>query len=159
MQWRDRLFWVKRKCQFVVRLKAIEYKEDCFCYLSSYSDLGLQAACLQILSFRPHAFRSFSSGRMPSEFSTKHIRPNLGFVSTIWTLSRTLSSLLTRYQRPAWRQRVNFSLVIASNCNRADPTPGSRTRCIQRVVLSPSAWRFQRPKALCEATDQAGVDL
>ena len=64
--------------RLIVRLKAIKYKEDFFCYLSSYPDLGLQAACLQILSFRPHAFRSFSLGRMPSGFLTKHICPSLG---------------------------------------------------------------------------------
>ena len=29
----------KRKCQLIVKLKAIEYKEDISCYLSSYINL------------------------------------------------------------------------------------------------------------------------
>ena len=29
----------KRRCQLKVRLKAIEYKEKIFCYLSSYTNL------------------------------------------------------------------------------------------------------------------------
>ena len=70
-----------------------------------------------------------------------------------------LNPLLTRYQRLAWKQQVNFSFAIASNCNWANLTPGSYICCIQQVVLSPLVWRFQRPKALCEATDLAGVDL
>ena len=49
----------KRMGRLVVRLKAIEYKEDFFCYLSSYlPDLGLQATCLLTLFFRPYAFRT-----------------------------------------------------------------------------------------------------
>ena len=70
-----------------------------------------------------------------------------------------LSPLLTRYQRPAWQQQVNFSLAIASNYNQADLTLRSRTHCIQQVVLSPPIWRFQKPKVLYEATDLAEVDL
>ena len=73
------LWSLKRMDKLIVRLKAIKYKEDFFCYLSSYLDLDLQAACLSILFFRPHAFRSFSLGRMLSEFSTKHIRLSVGF--------------------------------------------------------------------------------
>ena len=30
---------VKRRCQLIVRLKAIEYKEDISCFLSSYINL------------------------------------------------------------------------------------------------------------------------
>ena len=44
-------------------------------------------------------------------------------------------------------------------CNRGNLTPKSCTYCVQQAILSPPAWRFQRPKALCEATDLAGVDL
>ena len=29
----------KRKCQLIIRLKAIEYKKDISCYLSSYINL------------------------------------------------------------------------------------------------------------------------
>ena len=32
--------------KLIVRLKAIKYKKDFFCYLFSYSDLGFQAAYL-----------------------------------------------------------------------------------------------------------------
>ena len=46
--WMGKCFWSKdrslkseRKYQLVVRLKAIEYKEDCLCYLSSTSSLHL----------------------------------------------------------------------------------------------------------------------
>ena len=52
----------------IVRRKAIKYKKDFFCYLSFYLDLGLQAACFQILSFRPHTFKSFPLGRMLLKF-------------------------------------------------------------------------------------------
>ena len=51
--------------ELIVRLKAIKYKEDFFCYLFSYLDLGLQAICFQILSFRPHAFRFFFLSHIP----------------------------------------------------------------------------------------------
>ena len=40
------LWSLKRMGRLIIRLKAIKYKEDFFCYLSSYPDLGLQAACL-----------------------------------------------------------------------------------------------------------------
>ena len=72
------LWSLKGMGRLIVRLKTIEYKKDFFCYLSSYLDLGLQAACFQILSFRPHAFRSFFLGRMPSRFLTKYICPSFG---------------------------------------------------------------------------------
>ena len=64
--------------RLIVKLKAIKYKEDFFCYLSFYPDLSLQAACFQILFFRLHAFRSFFLGRMPSGLLTKHICLSLG---------------------------------------------------------------------------------
>ena len=48
--------------RIIVRLKAIEYKENFFCYLSSYPpDLGFQAACLLTLFFWPYAFKTFVS--------------------------------------------------------------------------------------------------
>ena len=85
----------------VVRLKAIEYKEDSFCYLSSYPpDLGLQAACLQTLFFRPLAFRTSYPRR-----NTFAQASDPRSVPTIWTLSRSLSPSLTRCQRPAWWHR------------------------------------------------------
>ena len=65
--------------RLIVKLKAIKYKKDFFCYLSSYPDLGLQAACFSILSFRLHIFQSFPLGRMPSRFLTKHICLSLGY--------------------------------------------------------------------------------
>ena len=64
--------------RLIVRLKTIEYKKDFFCYLSSYPDLGFQTACLQILFFRSHTFKSFLLGRMPSRFSIKHICSSFG---------------------------------------------------------------------------------
>ena len=68
---------LKRIDRLIVRLKAIEYKENFFCDLSFYPDLGLQATYFQILSFRPHAFNPFPLGHISSEFSTKHFCPNL----------------------------------------------------------------------------------
>ena len=56
--------WRVLKCMgiLIVKLKAIKYKKDSFCYLSSYSlDLGLLAVCLLTLSFRPYAFKTFVS--------------------------------------------------------------------------------------------------
>ena len=45
---------------FVIRLKAIKYKENSFCYLSSYPpDLGFETVCLLTLFFRLYAFRTF----------------------------------------------------------------------------------------------------
>ena len=42
MQWSNRVFWVKYRYQFVVKLKAIEYKMVVVYYLPSYlSDLGI----------------------------------------------------------------------------------------------------------------------
>ena len=67
------------KCmgRLIVRLKTIKYKKDFFYYLSSYPDLGFQAAYFQILSFRLHAFRFFFLGCMLSKFLTKHICSSL----------------------------------------------------------------------------------
>ena len=46
----------------VVRLKAIEYKEDSFCYLFFYPpDLNILTVCFLTLTFRPYAFRIFVS--------------------------------------------------------------------------------------------------
>ena len=64
--------------RLIIKLKAIKYKENFFSYLSSYSNLGLQTACFQILSFRPHAFKSFFSSHILSRFSTKHICLSFG---------------------------------------------------------------------------------
>ena len=106
----------------IVRLKVIEYKEDSFCYLSSYSpDLGLQAACLLTLSFRPYAFKTFVSSAKricsPKPFRILYLFYNLN--------PHLLSSSLTP-------KKTNFS------CSKwVDRTPGSCTHCIQRTV-SPS---------------------
>ena len=51
----------------IIRLKAIEYKEDSSYYLSFYSpDLGLEATYFLTLLFRPYTFKTFVS-------SAKHI--------------------------------------------------------------------------------------
>ena len=34
--------------RLIARLKTIKYKEDFFCYLFFYQDLGFEAACFQI---------------------------------------------------------------------------------------------------------------
>ena len=48
--------------KLVIRLKAIEYKEDSFYYLFSYPpDLGFQVACLLTLFFWPYTFKTFVS--------------------------------------------------------------------------------------------------
>ena len=108
--------WGKRRCQFIVRLKAIEYKEDFFCYLSSYlPDLGLQAACLLTLFFRPHAFRTSYPWR------NAFVYPSFGSQIRSNNLNpHSLSPSLTQW--------------LTSHSNRVDQTPGSRTRCVQRVV-------------------------
>ena len=64
--------------RLVVKLKAIKYKKDFFCYLSFYSDLDLQVTCFWILFFRPHIFRFFFLGRMPLGFCIKYISPSFG---------------------------------------------------------------------------------
>ena len=51
--------------RLVVKLKTLKYKEDFLCYLFFYLDLDLQAAYLQILSFRPYAFRIFDKTYLP----------------------------------------------------------------------------------------------
>ena len=68
------------KCmgRLIVRSKAIKYKKNFFCYLSFYPNLGLQAACFQILSFSLYIFRSFFLSRKSLEFLTKYICLSLG---------------------------------------------------------------------------------
>ena len=73
----DMTLWsFKYMDKLIVRLKAIKYKEDFFCYLSFYLDLSLQATYFQILFSRLYTFRSFFLGRMLSRFSIKHICPS-----------------------------------------------------------------------------------
>ena len=55
--------------RIVVRLKAIEYKEDFFYYLSSYSsDLSLQAICIQ--TFPSSTKTQFAQASNPRFVST-----------------------------------------------------------------------------------------
>ena len=99
----------------VVRLKAIEYKENFFCYLSSYpSDLGFLAACLLTLSFWPYAFKTFISlaERICSPKPSRILDPFYNLNPYL------LSSLLTS-------KKANFS------CSKwVDQIPGSRTCCV-----------------------------
>ena len=90
---------LKRIDQIVVRLKAIKYKVDVVCYLSSYpSSLGIepshQTSCLQTLSL------------------IKHIHPNLlGFQIRSNNLnSRSLSLSLTSMPNPSW-QHWSYQLL------------------------------------------------
>ena len=118
----------------VVRLKAIKYKEDFFCYSSSYPpDLGLLAACLLTLSFRPYAFRTFVSSAericspKPSRILDPFYNLNPHSLSLSLTAKRPTSfvaSGLTKYQG---------AVLIASN---------------EPCFFLPTWW-FQRPKALC----------
>ena len=68
-------------------------------------DLGLQAACFPILSLRLHAFRSFTSGRMPSGSSTNLPKPRIldPFQQSkppVCQISHWL-----RARKPAWQHR------------------------------------------------------
>ena len=119
-------------------------------------DLGFQAACLPILSLRLHAFRSFPLGSL-----TKDIHPSLGSLIHSNNLNPLFAESLVDFgaRRPAWQYWKSTSLLLLHCCNRGDQIPESRTRCVQQAVLLPPAWRFQRPKALCKATDLVGVDL
>ena len=51
------------------------------------------------------------------------------------------------------------SLLLLHCCNWGNQILKSRTCCVQQVVLSPFALRFQRLKAFCEAIDLAGINL
>ena len=117
----------------VIKLKAIKYKENSFCYLSSYSpNFGLQAVCFLTLSFRPYAFKTFIC---------------LAECICLPKPSRILNSFYNLNP-----DLLNFSLTPKNAnifCSKwVDRTPGSRTRCVQQVMsLSTRRW-FQRPKAL-----------
>ena len=53
------LWSLKYMNRLIVKLKAIKYNENSFCYLSSYIlDLSLQALCFLILFFQPYAFKT-----------------------------------------------------------------------------------------------------
>ena len=122
-----------------------------------FPDLGLQAACFLILSLRPYASRSFPSRRIPSR-SSMNIHSSLGSQICSNNLNPPLlSPLLTPCQEARMATLEPTSFLLLNCCNRGDQTPGSRTCCVQRTVLSPPAWRFQKPKALCEATDLARI--
>ena len=56
------LWSLKIYSEIVIRLKAIKYKEDSFCYLFSYHlDFGLQAAYFLTLFFWLNVFKTFVS--------------------------------------------------------------------------------------------------
>ena len=125
-----------------------------------FPDLGLQAVCFPILSLRPHAFRSFSSGRMPSGSLTNMIAQALNLRSVpIIETPRLLSPSLIPCQETHMATLESSSLLLLHCCNRGNWTPGSYICYVQQAILSPPAWRFQKPKALCEDTNLAGVDL
>ena len=155
------LWSLKYMGRLIIKLKAIKLEKDFFYYLSSYLDLDLQAACFLILISGCMPLSPFFWAVYLKDFQQNIFAQALDprSVLIIWNLSYTLSLLLTRYQRPIWRQQAKFSLAIISNCNWADLTPGSHTRYIQQVVLLLPAWWFQKPKALCEAIDLVGIDL
>ena len=117
----------------IVRLKAIEYKEDSFCYLSSYSlDFGLQAAYLLILSLWPYAFRTFVS-LAERICSSKSFR----ILDSFYNLNpHLLSSSLTSKRSSSFTAngltKHQGAVFVASN----------------KLCLLPPAWWFQRPKAL-----------
>ena len=114
--------------------------------------------------------RPRSSGRMPSDpipqaacfqdlqqntFSQALDPRSVPIIET----SRLLSFLLTRCQKAVWQHQKSTSLLLLYCCNRDNQIPRSRTCCVQQVIISPPAWRFQRLKALYKATDLAEVDL
>ena len=87
--------------EIVIKLKVTKYKEDFFCYLSSYLlDLGLQTSYLLTLF----------SGCMPSKLLIlgKHFHSSFG------------SQIRSTIQTP-----------ICCHSNWVDQTPGSHTCCVQ----------------------------
>ena len=52
------------------KTKSYQIQREFLLLFIFFPDLSFQAACLPILSLRPHAFRSFSSGHMLSGSST-----------------------------------------------------------------------------------------
>ena len=78
VEWVFILWNLKYMGKLVIKLKAIKYKEDFFSYLSSYSNLGFQATCFQILSFRLHVFKPFFSSSIYLRLLRKYICPSLG---------------------------------------------------------------------------------
>ena len=120
----------------IIRLKAIKYKENSFCYLSSYPpDFSLQAACLLILFFRLYAFKTFISSAeriyspKPSRILDLFYNLNFHLLDSSLTPKKPTSfvaSALTKYQG---------AILVASS----------------KPYLLPLAWWFQRPKALCRS--------
>ena len=101
---------------------------------------------LQTLVCRPQCLQTFHPWQ-------KHNLPKpriLKSVPTIWTIPRSLSpSLATRCPSPKAAPERPTSPAIAFTATGAIHSPGSRTRCVQRAVLSPPAWWFYRPRASC----------
>ena len=98
--------------RLIIRLKAIKYNKDFFCYLSSYTpDLGLQAPCFLTLFFWPYTFKTLYSRRNAS------IHPSFGSQIYFNNLnSHLLSPLLTQWS--------------TSHSNRIDQIPGSHIHCV-----------------------------
>ena len=104
--------------EIVVRLKAIKYKEDSFCYFCSYLPvLGLQAAYLLTLFFRPYAFRTFVSSA-ERICSPKPQIPDLFYNLNL----HLLSFLLT--------PKASFF-----HSDWVDQTSGIRTHCVQQAMF------------------------
>ena len=80
-----------------------------------FPDLGLQAICLLILSFKPHAFKSFPLGCMPSGSLTKHICPILGSQICSNNLNLQFAKFLVNsmLKGPYDNIEINFFLAIA----------------------------------------------
>ena len=118
----------------IVKLKAIDYKENSFCYLSSYlPDLSFQVACLLTLLFRPYAFRTFVS------LAKRICSPKLfRILDLFYNLNPYLLSFLLTPKRPtsltaSGLTKHQGAILVASN----------------KPCLFPPAWWFQRPKTSC----------
>ena len=117
----------------VVRLKAIKYKKDSFCYLSSYPlDLGLQAACLLTLSFQPYAFRTFVflAERICSSKPFRILDPFYNLNS--YLLNSLLTLKMSTFLAASRLTKHRGAILIASN----------------KLCVFLPAWLFQRPKVL-----------
>ena len=119
----DKCLWLcrvlKHMGKLVVRLKAIEYKENFFYYLSSYfPDLGLQVAYILIFIFPTVYLQNFCIlGRM-------HL-----FIQAFLDPGSVLQSKPLFAEFLADSQKINFFCS-----NWVDQTLRSRTYCIQQAV-------------------------
>ena len=109
----------------VIRLKAIKYKENSFCYIFSYfSDLSLQVACLLTLFFRLYALRTFVS------LEKRICLPKSSQISDL---------------------NKHFELSITVTAIGLTKSQGVILVIFNKSYILPPVWWSQRLKALCKS--------